>query len=399
MRDVGLFLRERYHGFLWADYPAHSRDWEFIAREGTRQQRSMGGLVQGIFPDDVVPITVTRRDTDAVLGGPAPQCADITHDYIIEWHRTKGREMVKQHPHIIHKMEQICNVSLYEDPVNSVPGGANPHAYIGDISDLMDSLYEANREPLPISYAEHAELTQLAFDIEQGAHFDYPGGAAMHTGDFFNHLIASFEKIELNGGKRPNKTPKMRMHTCSRELHYGLSQLFGWQDSIRIPGQPVGRIRAGTTFIWELHDDMKIRTYYYQYPDNSPHEMQPPMSIAEYKAKYQAAIAKCGDWKSICVERKNKCLPDTETNQAQQPNLRTTSLDSSATTTTQATAPVEEDDMKTVMTKLVTVPPAPSIYKLTGEYSVEWLIAGIIFCIGVALFVRRQRQRSQYSPI
>jgi hypothetical protein len=383
MRDVGSFLRERYHGFLWADYAAHSKEWEFIAREGTRQQRSMMGLVQGIFPDDAVPISVTRRETDAILGGPAPQCAEITHDYIIDWHKTRGRQIMANHGNLVRTMERVCNVSLTSDPVNALPGGANPHAYIGDISDLFDSLKEANREPLPISYQEHEELTRLAFELEQRAHFEYPGGATMHAGDFPNHLLSAFEEIQQNGGRRPDKLPKMRMHTCSRELHYGLAQMFGWMENIRIPGQPVGRIRAGTTFIWELHSDMKIRTYYYQYPDNYPKELQPPMEIAEYRAKYMQAVEKCGDWKDICVLHRNRCVPysPTAVSESVQGHVKD-----------QAVTKESEDESNLESTL------APSNPTSSSSLSVGGLIIILLFCVSVLVFYRRHA-RAGYMPV
>lgn len=89
MRDVGAFLRERYHGFLWADYGSHSNEWEFVAKEGDRQQRSMMGIVLGIFPNDVVPIAVTNKETDSILGGPGQFPAfSLAYDLLTHHSRT-----------------------------------------------------------------------------------------------------------------------------------------------------------------------------------------------------------------------------------------------------------------------------------------------------------------------
>ncbi|KAH9253576.1 hypothetical protein BASA81_008412 [Batrachochytrium salamandrivorans] len=223
MRDVGAFLREKYHGFLSADYAAHSGEWEFVAKEGDRQQRSMMGIVLGVFPNDVVPIAVTNKATDSILGGPAAQCGSQTHDYVIKWHQTKGRALVQtnEYADLIDTLERVCNISLLSDPVNLASRGANPHAYIGDISDFFDSLQETRfEEGLPISNKMHNKLTKLAFKLEHGAHFDFPGGAAMQAGGFPDHLLTDFDLFTNNPKTKPKGVPKIKMHTCSRELFW-----------------------------------------------------------------------------------------------------------------------------------------------------------------------------------
>lgn len=194
------------------------------------------------------------------------------------------------------------------DPVNERANGANPHAFIGDISDFFDSLRESRFEDiLPISPAMYTKLTKLAFELEHGAHFDFPGGAGMHAGSFPDHLLEAFQDIADNKGERPKRVPKIKMHTCSRELFYGLNEVFGWSQSLHIPGQPVGRIRPGTTYIWELHSDMKIHSYYYQHPDTELYPLMPPVTIEEFRKRYIKSVNKCGTWDEVCVQKRNKC--------------------------------------------------------------------------------------------
>jgi len=118
MEEVGRFIKERYGkdglDFVNSDnYFLNTRDWEFIARAGSRQQRSMMAIAQGIFPGTSVPIAVTERTSDAVLGGPAAQCGAYTAKMIVDWHATTGKELVTQnYVEAVAPFEKLCNVSL-----------------------------------------------------------------------------------------------------------------------------------------------------------------------------------------------------------------------------------------------------------------------------------------------
>jgi hypothetical protein len=301
MRDVGRFLMERYgrKGFIKADYPPHTTEWIFNAREGARQQRSMMGIVQGMFPDDAVPILVRPRAQDAILGGPAPQCAEKTRDYIMKWHASVGKSIVEQkYESVVKPFELLCDVSLRDNPTNPTPNGGNPHAWIGDISDLMDSLLRNQRGELPISPELHADLTALAFDLEQRAHFDDPRGPTMFAGEFPEHLLSGFEHKLING-----RGPKMYLHTCSREVFYGLEHMFGWQNSFQIsPTNPPGQIRSGTTFIFELYDDgsMKALLWSPSVWGNYVVKLQPDTTLQDFRSKYDTYVKQHGTWQSLC---------------------------------------------------------------------------------------------------
>lgn len=290
----------------------------FTARAGSRQQRSMMALAQGLFPGTSVPIAVTARNIDGVLGGPAPQCGSLTAPMIINWHKTKGQAVVlEDYERAVEPFEHICNVSLKSNPVNAAPGGANPHAWIGDVSDLLDSVEENFHErdlPAFFSTKEFAEeydaLTSLAFRLEQESHFDDPRGAVMFAGGFPEMLLGNLERVVTNNGKRPKGVPKMNLFACSRELEYGLSHLFGWEKAIHLPGQPEGRVLAGSTIVWELwrvDGEYYVDTLLFQPPGgvNEPPnsfvlELQNRTLLTDYRRKYQDAISKTGDWKKIC---------------------------------------------------------------------------------------------------
>lgn len=305
MRQVGQFFRRKYADFVDVNnYEANTRDWQFIAREGSRQQRSMMGIVQGLFPNKpAVPIAVMERSEDAILGGPAPQCGKITAAMIVEWHNTVGKQLVQAHYRkAVKPFEQLCNISLIDNPVNAMPGGANPHAWIGDVSDLLDSMAE-NLPPsdMPKINPEYLKaLTNLAFQLEQQSHYDDVRGDAMFAGEFPNMLISTFESIIANNNKRPSKVPKMRMHACSRELQYGLEHMMGWFSEVKLPGEPVGRIRPGSTLVWELWSDATVYTYLYQPGIDLVTELQPHTPVKDFRAQYENSIKDTGDWKKVC---------------------------------------------------------------------------------------------------
>ena len=79
MEVVGKFIKKRYgkDGLNFVDtdnFYTKTTDWSFVARAGSRQQRSMMAVARGIFPDTSVPIGVMDRSSDNTLGGPAPAC-------------------------------------------------------------------------------------------------------------------------------------------------------------------------------------------------------------------------------------------------------------------------------------------------------------------------------------
>jgi hypothetical protein len=309
MKDVGVFLRARYVSqlqFMSGDYQTHLEDWDFVAREGFRQQRSMSGISLGLFPDTPVPVNVQPRETDAILGGPAPACADFTAKMIVKWHAGAGREVVERnYAQTVAPFERFCNVSLRKNPVNAVPGGANPHAWIGDVSDSMDSAFAGGVQlPAGITPQLHEQLTDLSFELEQDSHFSDPRGATMFAGDFPDALLDAFEAWrDLPAGKaRPKGTPLMRLYACSRELHYGLTHLFGW--AVDTPGQPKGRVTAGTTFMWELHNEGEawfVRSLWWNPGMAAPAQLQPDAPLHEMRKAFEDYIAEHGGpWQKLC---------------------------------------------------------------------------------------------------
>lgn len=190
------------------------------------------------------------------------------------------------------------------DDRNAEPGGPNPHAWLGDISDSVDAAF-ANSVHLPDSITPelHEKLTALAFDIEQDSHYEDPQGAIMFTGGFPDTFLSDYELWENNPRRAKKKSAKMKLYSCSRELLYGLQKLFGW--STKLDGQPSGRVLSASTFIWELHrEDGKlfIRTlHYHPSMDHGPRKLQPDMSIYEYRAKLNSYLeANGGPWNDIC---------------------------------------------------------------------------------------------------
>lgn len=138
MVQVGEFIKKRYGksglDFVNTDqYSGHAQDWRFVARMGSCQQHSMTSIVSGIFKEPA-PISVIESKDDAALGGPAPQCGKFTAEMIVDWHNTKGKELVKQNYEAVQPFERICDTQLKDDPVDTL--GSNPHALIGDVSDL-----------------------------------------------------------------------------------------------------------------------------------------------------------------------------------------------------------------------------------------------------------------------
>jgi len=133
MDEVGAFIKKRYGkddlGFVDTDnYLQKTKDWEFVARAGSRQQRSMMAISQGIFPGTSVPISVTDRKSDAVLGGPAPQCGKLTAKMIVDWHATRGKELVKaSYFGAVEPFEKLCNVSLVGFIYSPVHGVCKKH--------------------------------------------------------------------------------------------------------------------------------------------------------------------------------------------------------------------------------------------------------------------------------
>ncbi|KAH9256664.1 hypothetical protein BASA81_005168 [Batrachochytrium salamandrivorans] len=329
METVGRWLKHRYGkselDFVNTEnYLRQTKDWQFTARAGNRQQRSMMGIAQGIFSKTSVPIAVTARNTDAVLGGPAPQCGSLTAPMIVDWHATKGKQIVlDNYADAVEPFEKMCNVSLKSNPVNAAPGGPNPHAWIGDVSDLLDSFeenFEENELPKPMRSKEFPKqfdlLTDFAFRLEQESHFDDPRGAVMFAGEFPNNLLSRMESIEQNAGKRPKGVAKMHLFACSRELEYGMSHLFGWEQAIHLNNQPQGRVKAGSTMVWELWKvDGKyyVDTLLFQPPGgiNEPLEslvlkLQNRTLLSDYRAAYERAINGTGNWRQVCNVPENE---------------------------------------------------------------------------------------------
>lgn len=137
----------------------------------------------------------------------------------------------------------------------------------------------------------------------------------MFAGEFPNKLLHTFEQIARAGGKRPKGVGKMNLYSCSRELEYALSQMFEFDHHIKLPGEPVGRVKAGSTFVWELYRSKSSGEYYiqtllFQPPGTNveleehlaPVEMvlQNRTSLATYRAQYERAIKDTGDWKVVC---------------------------------------------------------------------------------------------------
>ena len=316
MRDVGEFLREHFVSktFRFDNYPMHTADFEFVSREGSRQQRSMMGIVQGLFPrDEAVPISVMQRDSDALLGGPPPQCHNRTANMITRWYRAFGPTLLRrEYDTAVAPVERVCNVSLLDMPMvdERDNGDVNPLSFVGDLSDLMDSLFENNREPLPLSATQHAALNALAFELEQRARFYAPEMAAMMAGDFPESVLGSFETIaRAPEFKRSRKTPFLKIHTASRDLMYGMMHLFGWFDRVRVPGQPVGRLLPGSTFLFELWSDLTVRVLFWNVGSDEPVELQPKMHLSELRARWEAAQNKAGRWRELCGGHHDRATP------------------------------------------------------------------------------------------
>ena len=195
------------------------------------------------------------------------------------------------------------------NPVNAAPGGPNPHAWIGDISDLLDSMREnmPARDQPNYSEESYRALTELAYDLEQESHYADARGAVMFAGEFPNKLLRTFESCANDSsGKRPKNVPKVRMFACSRELEYGLSHLFGWEQAIRLSNQPVGRVLAGSTIVWELwHNDGEyaVETLMYQPGMKGMLQLQKRTSLKEYRNQYLIAINETGSWQDICKDK------------------------------------------------------------------------------------------------
>eukprot|EP00516_Mucochytrium_quahogii_P008265 CAMPEP_0203755840 /NCGR_PEP_ID=MMETSP0098-20131031/9186_1 /ASSEMBLY_ACC=CAM_ASM_000208 /TAXON_ID=96639 /ORGANISM=" , Strain NY0313808BC1" /LENGTH=514 /DNA_ID=CAMNT_0050647445 /DNA_START=252 /DNA_END=1796 /DNA_ORIENTATION=+ len=324
MRDVGGFIRERYiDGFHWdpnfekpepflkSSYQLHQGDWDFVAREGYRQQRSMSAISLGIFPNEPVPIKVKQRRDDSALGGPAPSCGEATAKMIVDWYKSKGWAYVKQHmDDVVKPIEKMCNVSLEGLPVNAKPGGPNPHSWLGDCSDALDSAVSCDvKLPKMFNSDLHKKLTDVGFYIQEGSHYEDPKGATMFAGSFPETLLKSFEAWENTPkGKTPKKTPRARLFSCSRELLYGLEHMFGWE--VKIPNQPPGRVTSGTTFIWELHrvkdilDPSKtglvVKSYWWRPGQDRVQHLQEDVALTTLRKKYESYIKKTGKWQDIC---------------------------------------------------------------------------------------------------
>jgi hypothetical protein len=169
----------------------------------------------------------------------------------------------------------------------------------------MDSIQEnwpPNEQPEK-STEDLRALTDLAFELEQDSHFDDPRGAVMFAGEFPHTLISTFQEIEKNPEERPKTVPKMRMYACSRELQYGLSRIFGYEKGIKLPNEPVGRVRPGSTMIWEvwkIKGEFFVDTLLFQPGMKGVIELQPRANVTEYHEEYKNAIAETGSWQKIC---------------------------------------------------------------------------------------------------
>jgi len=324
MRDVGSFIGQRYisgdhfdgkwlsnKGFMDPIYD--TLQWEFMSREGNRQQMSMSAVALGIFPNVAVPTIVARRLNDNILGGPPPECGARTSETIVKWHETKGKDLVDSKPvreNVLNEVEKICNVSLAGNPVNAIRGGPNPHCWVGDISDTADSWYSSAVKNDPFSTELRSKLTNLAFELEEGSHYEDPRAAIWFTGGFPLRIISSFEQFSADPtAPRPKKSPKMRLHLCSRELFYGLIHMFDLD--VQAPGQPHGRVLAGSTFIWELHveDDLfhpgkkglMVRSYYWQPGMEVARPMMEFVSLERFRGIYESYVKKNGGpWYEQC---------------------------------------------------------------------------------------------------
>ena len=154
-----------------------------------------------------------------------------------------------------------------------------------------------------ISKSDYNALTDLAFKLEQRSHFDDPRGAVMFSGEFPDLLLSTFEEIDEEDASMKKIKPKMRMYLCSRELEYGLSHLFGWENNIHLPGEPNGRVRAGSTFIWELwkvNGEYYIDTYLFQPGIERLFQIQGRTRLKDYREQYKRAISPIGNWQTVC---------------------------------------------------------------------------------------------------
>lgn len=334
MQEIGNYIRERYvsgehfepehkwlsnRGFVSPKYVMD--EWDFEARAGFRQQQSLMAISLGIYPNQAVPINVKARLEDSILGGPAPACGNYTAPMIVNWHKTKGREIIDSKPirdGIISKIEKICNTSFAGNPVNAKPGGPNPHDGTGDILDLADTMWSngIKNNPFEDDRELHEAIKKLGFKLEQESHYEDPKGAIYFAGEFPNNLLSNFElfdeiKDRNKHGirKTPKKQPKMKLYLCSRELLYGLEHMFDWQ--VQLTNQPPGRVVAGTSFIFELHEEqdryhpgyygLMVRSYYYSPGMEVAKQLMPDIGLRELREKYESYIHNNGGpWYKIC---------------------------------------------------------------------------------------------------
>jgi hypothetical protein len=319
MRRVGQFLKRRYFEdleFIKEDYSSSARDFEFIAREGARQQRSAMALAMGMFPLDAVPITVVMRELDTVLSAPPLECSHATSNMIARWHAQFGANFLQTRLRkAVLPAERACNLSLRRDPVETEAFSPNPHAWITDVSDFMDTL--AMQQRFMLSKSELAALTLLSFDMEQRSHFPRsdPRGAVMFAGDFPARLLGAFDSVLANGGVRcvnppahstnarrpsPKSLAKMVIHTCSRDLLYALTYMFELVP--RVPGQPPGRLTPASTLMFELYDNSSVRVLFFHHSLGAPNELLGATPVEFLRDSINARIAASrGDWRQLCV--------------------------------------------------------------------------------------------------
>lgn len=324
MRKVGLFLARRYiaisssaasglvHPFVGHSYSV--TDWRFVTREGYRHQISIDALALGIYPNTPIPVILTPSNKDHILGGPPPECAYLTSQMILKWQNSTGKDIVDSdqiRKNIVIPIEKICNVSLSGNPVHALPGGPNPHAWIGDINDMVEEWSESQEKKCPFNTKLRQSLSDLALKLEHGSHYDDPRASVWFSGGFVLELVSSFQQF-LETKEYTVNNQKISVLLSSRELLYALIEIFNYQIR-KSDKQELPKILPGSTFIWELHSkddndkissdgkDNLIYSYYWHPSMVSPYQMMKPLLLNEFVYMYQNYVEKNGGpWYEQC---------------------------------------------------------------------------------------------------
>lgn len=160
-----------------------------------------------------------------------------------------------------------------------------------------------------VSKEQYDALTDLAFKLERGSHYEDPRGMVMFAGAFPESLLSTFEaiahsKVKNKKLKLPKNVAKMSMFASSRQVQYAIGHTLGWESKVRLPGEPAGRSRAGSTIIWELWkvgDEYMVDTYLFQ-PGSTEElvELDKGVTLKEMQARYKQVMKKVGSWEQVC---------------------------------------------------------------------------------------------------